>query len=252
MLRTGLIGQKVGMTSEFTEDGSRVPVTVISVAGCQVTGVRTQEKDGYTAVQLGYGARKAKNVNKAQRETFAKAKVEPKAKVVEFRVDANGLVEVGAELSASHFQVGQKVDVTGITIGRGFAGAMKRHNFGGLRATHGVSVSHRSHGSTGGRQDPGRVFKNKKMAGHMGAVRVTTQNLTVIGVDAERGLITIKGSVPGFEDSYLLVRDAVKSVQSQDLPFPAAIKSAAQAPAAQEPVATEAPAEAVETPQDGE
>lgn len=238
-MRTGLIGRKEGMSRVFTDNGIHVPVTVVSVGGCQVTAVRTTEKDGYTAVQLGFGDRKAKNVNKAQRTTFAKAKVEPKAKVVEFRVSPDALLDVGAELSAGHFKVGQKVDVTGITIGRGFAGAMKRHNFGGLRASHGVSVSHRSHGSTGGRQDPGRVFKNKKMAGHMGAVQVTTQNLTIVSVDEERGLLFIKGNVPGFENSYLLVRDAVKSVQPTDLPYPAAIKSAAASQTTTEAAAPE-------------
>lgn len=226
-MRTGLIAQKLGMSRLFDENGTHVPVTVLSVAGLQVTGVRTEEKDGYTAVQLGLGTKKAKNCSKSERANFAKAKAEPKAKVAEFRVPADALLEPGAELLASHFAVGQKVDVAGITIGRGFAGGMKRHNFGGLRATHGVSVSHRSIGSTGGRQDPGRTFKNKRMPGHMGAVRCTTLNLKVVLVDDERGLIFVKGNVPGAEKSYLFVRDAVKKAAPADLPFPAAVKAGA-------------------------
>jgi len=186
-MRTGLLAQKVGMTRIFTAEGNHVPVTVLKVDQCQVVAVRTAGTDGYTAVQLGVGKAKVKNVSKPERERFAKAKVEPKKKLAEFRVPENALLEVGAELSAEHFLVGQFVDVTGTTIGKGFAGVMKRHNFGGLRATHGVSVSHRSHGSTGQRQDPGKVFKNKKMAGHMGQVRVTTQNLKVVSTDAARG-----------------------------------------------------------------
>lgn len=225
--RSGMIGQKLGMTRIFAEDGRHTPVTVISVAGLQVTGVRTEEKDGYSAVQLGLGAKKAKNCSKSERANFAKAKVEPKAKVAEFRVPADALLEPGATILASHFVPGQLVDVAGITIGRGFAGAMKRHNFGGLRATHGVSVSHRSHGSTGGRQDPGRVFKNKRMAGHMGTVRVTTLNLKVVKVDDEQGLIFLKGNIPGAEQSYVFVRDAVKKAAPKDLPFPAAVKAGA-------------------------
>ena len=228
-MRTGLIAQKLGMSSVFDANGSHIPVTVLSVAGCQVTGIRTAEKDGYTAVQLGIGSKKAKNCSKSERANFAKAKVEPKAKLVEFRVPADALLEVVAELSADHFVAGQPVDVSGITIGRGFAGAMKRHNFGGLRATHGVSLSHRSHGSTGCRQDPGRVFKNKRMAGHMGSVRTTTQNLKIVQVDAERGLIFVRGNVPGAENSYVLVRDAVKKARSKDAPYPAALKTAAVA-----------------------
>lgn len=225
--RSGVIGQKLGMTRIFAEDGTHTPVTVISVAGLQVTGVRTEEKDGYSAVQLGLGAKKAKNCSKSERANFAKAKVEPKAKVAEFRVPADALLEPGATILASHFAPGQLVDVAGVTIGRGFAGAMKRHNFGGLRATHGVSVSHRSHGSTGGRQDPGRVFKNKRMAGHMGTVRCTTLNLKVVKVDDEQGLIFLKGNIPGAEQSYVFVRDAVKKAAPKDLPFPAAVKAGA-------------------------
>jgi len=225
-MRTGLLAQKLGMTRIFTADGNHVPVTVLKVDNCQVVAVRTEEKDGYTAVQLGVGKAKVKNVSKAERERFAAAKVEPKKKLVEFRVSADALLEVGAELSVEHFLDGQFVDVTGTTIGKGFAGVMKRHNFGGLRATHGVSVSHRSHGSTGQRQDPGKVFKNKKMAGHMGQVRVTTQNLKVVSTDAARGLIMILGAVPGSEGGYVMVKDAVKRKAPADLPFPAAIKAA--------------------------
>ena len=225
-MRTGLLAQKLGMTRIFTADGNHVPVTVLKVDNCQVVAVRTEDKDGYTAVQLGVGKAKVKNVPKAERERFAQAKVEPKKKLVEFRVSADALLEVGVELSVEHFLDGQFVDVTGTTIGKGFAGVMKRHNFGGLRATHGVSVSHRSHGSTGQRQDPGKVFKNKKMAGHMGQVRVTTQNLKVVSTDAARGLIMILGAVPGHEGGYVLVKDAVKRKAPADLPFPAAIKAA--------------------------
>ena len=225
-MRTGLLAQKLGMTRIFTADGNHVPVTVLKVDNCQVVAVRTEDKDGYTAVQLGVGSAKVKNVSKAERERFAQAKVEPKKKLVEFRVSADALLEVGVELSVEHFLDGQFVDVTGTTIGKGFAGVMKRHNFGGLRATHGVSVSHRSHGSTGQRQDPGKVFKNKKMAGHMGQVRVTTQNLKVVSTDAARGLIMILGAVPGSEGGYVLVKDAVKRKAPADLPFPAAIKAA--------------------------
>lgn len=226
-MRTGLIAQKLGMTRLFDADGAHVPVTVLKVDGCQVVAVRTAEKDGYNAVQLGLGTAKVKNVSKPQRGHFAKAKVEPKRKLAEFRVDANALLEVGAELSAKHFVTGQMVDVAGISIGRGFQGVMKRHNFGGLRATHGVSVSHRSHGSTGGRQDPGRVFKGKKMAGHMGDVRVTQQNLKIVGADEARGLLMVRGSIPGAEGSYVLVTDAVKAGKQKDLPFPAALKAKA-------------------------
>ncbi|MBR9971531.1 50S ribosomal protein L3 [Magnetospirillum sulfuroxidans] len=225
-MRSGLIAQKVGMTRIFTEDGTHVPVTVLKVDTCQVVSTRSVEKDGYTAVQLGAGAAKVKNVAKPVRGQFAAAKVEPKKKVVEFRVDAENILDVGAELSAAHFLAGQFVDVTGTSIGKGFAGAMKRHNFRGLEATHGVSVSHRSHGSTGQRQDPGKVFKGKKMAGHMGDVQVTTQNLKVVSTDAERGLILVKGSVPGAEGSWVLVRDAVKRKLPEGVPFPAGFKAA--------------------------
>ena len=235
-MRSGLIAQKLGMTRVFTDDGQHVPVTVLKVDSCQVVAVRTEEKDGYTAVQLGAGAIKVKNVNKPERGHFAKARVEPKRKLVEFRVDADALIEVGAELSVTHFVAGQYVDVTGTSIGKGFAGAMKRWNFGGLRATHGVSVSHRSHGSTGNRQDPGKVFKNKKMAGHLGDERVTVLNLQVVAVDEARGLIMLKGAVPGAEGGWLRIRDAVKKKAPEGLPFPAGIKSA---PAAEAPAETQ-------------
>lgn len=227
MMRTGIVAEQLGMSRIFDAKGNHVPVTVLSMAGCQVTAVRTKEKDGYTAVQLGLGKKKPKNCSKSERANFAKAKVEPKSKLVEFRVAEDALLEVGAELSATHFVVGQSVDVVGTTAGRGFAGGMKRHNFGGLRATHGVSVSHRSIGSTGGRQDPGRTFKNKRMPGHMGCVRVTTLNLEVVQVDGDRGLIYVKGNVPGHENTYVLVRDAIKKAPPKDAPYPAAIKAAA-------------------------
>ena len=239
MLRSGVIAKKVGMTRLFMEDGKQIPVTVLQLDKLQVVAQRTAEKDGYTAVQLGAGSAKAKRTSKAMRGHFAKAKVEPKRKVAEFRVDEANLIEVGAEISAEHFVEGQKVDVAGTSIGKGFAGAMKRHNFGGLRATHGVSISHRSHGSTGQCQNPGRVFKGKKMAGHMGAVRVTTQNLEVVKTDADRGLVFIKGAVPGSKGGWVTVKDAVKKKLPENVPFPAALKSAA----------TEAPAE--EAPAEG-
>ena len=239
-MRTGLIAQKLGMTRVFTEDGNHLPVTVLKVDNCQVVAVRDQEKDGYTAVQLGVGKAKVKNVSKPMRGHFAKAKLEPKRKLVEFRVEKDGLLEVGAELSATHFVPGQFVDVVGTSKGRGFSGVMRRHNFGGLRATHGVSISHRSHGSTGQRQDPGKVFKNKRMAGQYGDVRVTTQNLRVVSTDGDRGLIIIAGAVPGAEGGYVFVSDAVKRKQPKDLPFPAAIKTA---PAADAPAEAAAPAE---------
>lgn len=219
-------------------------MTVLKVDNCQVVAHKTDDKDGYTALQLGVGAAKAKRQTKAQRGHFAKAKVEPKKKLVEFRVPADAMVEVGAELAASHFVDGQFVDVTGSSIGKGFAGAMKRHNFGGLRATHGVSISHRSHGSTGQCQDPGKVFKGKKMAGHMGAERVTTLNIEVVGTDDARGLILVKGSVPGSKGGWVLVRDAVKKKMPEGLPFPAQIVSAGD----EAPAPVEAPAAAEEAP----
>jgi large subunit ribosomal protein L3 len=227
------------MTRLFQDDGRHVPVTVLALDNLQVVAQRTADNDGYNAVQLGAGSAKAKNLTKPERGHFGKAEVEPKAKVVEFRVEEGNLLEVGAELSADHFVAGQLVDVQGVTQGKGFAGAMKRWGFGGLRATHGVSVSHRSHGSTGNRQDPGRVFKNKKMAGHMGARNRTQQNLEVVRTDADRGLIFVKGSVPGHKGSWLLVKDAVKVPAHADLPYPAGLKQAASP-------ATEAPAEEIE------
>lgn len=240
-MRTGLIAQKVGMSRVFKDDGTHVPVTVLKVDNCQVVAHKTEDKDGYTALQLGVGTAKVNRQTKAQRGHFAKAKVEPKKKVVEFRVPADAMVDVGAQLAASHFVSGQFVDVTGTSIGKGFAGGMKRHNFGGLRASHGVSVSHRSHGSTGQCQDPGKVFKGKKMAGHMGAERVTTLNLEVVATDDGRGLILVKGSVPGSKGGWVLVRDAVKKNAPEGLPFPAAIMggAAAAAPVAAEVAAPE-------------
>jgi large subunit ribosomal protein L3 len=219
-MRSGVIAQKVGMTRVFTEAGAHVSVTVVRLANCQVVAHRTKDKNGYVALQLGSGTRKVKNVTKAERGNFAVAKVEPKRKVAEFRVSEDGLIPVGAEITADHFVAGQYVDVTGTSIGKGFAGAMKRWNFHGLRASHGVSISHRSHGSTGGRQDPGKTFKNKKMAGHMGVERVTTLNLKVVQTDVERGLILIEGAVPGAKGGWITVRDAVKKAPPKDLPKP--------------------------------
>ncbi len=239
-MRSGLIAKKVGMTRLFMEDGKQIPVTVLQLDNLQVVSQRTSEKDGYSAVQLGAGTPKVKRVSKAMRGHFAGSGVAPKRKLAEFRVTPDNLIEVGAELSAEHFLEGQKVDVSGTSIGKGFQGAMKRHNFGGLRASHGVSISHRSHGSTGQCQDPGRVFKGKKMAGHMGAVRVTTQNLEVVKTDADRGLIMIKGAVPGSKGGWVTIKDAVKKKLPDGVPFPAAVKSAAvDAP-------VEAPAEGAE------
>src|SRR5918911_5353745 len=226
-MRTGLIAQKLGMTRVFTDEGNHVPVTVLRVDNCQVVAQRTQERDGYTALQLGVGAAKVKNVTKPLRGHFAAAKVEPKAKLAEFRVSEDALVPVGAEITAAHFVPGQYVDVTGTSIGKGFAGGMKRHNFGGLRASHGVSVSHRSLGSTGQRQSPGKTFKNKKMAGQLGNERVTTQSLEIVSADAERGLILIKGSVPGSENGWVLIKDAKKRKAPDGLPFPAALREEA-------------------------
>jgi large subunit ribosomal protein L3 len=222
-MRTGVIAKKVGMTRLFQADGRHVPVTVLQLEELQVVGRREMDKDGYTAVQLGAGKAKAKNVAKPQRAAFGKAEVEPKAKVAEFRVDEDGLLDLGALISADHFVAGQLVDVSGVTQGKGFAGAMKRWNFGGLRATHGVSVSHRSHGSTGNRQDPGRVFKNKKMAGHMGARNRTQQNLEIVRTDPIRGLLFVKGSVPGHKGSWLTVSDAIKLPRHESAPFPAGL-----------------------------
>ena len=225
MMRSGIIAKKVGMTRLFMDDGKQVPVTVLQLDSLQVVAQRTTEKDGYTAVQLGSGMAKAKRTSAAMRGHFAVAKVAPKRKIAEFRVSEDALIEVGQEISAEHFLEGQKVDVSGNSIGKGFAGAMKRHNFKGLRATHGVSISHRSHGSTGQCQEPGKVFKGKKMAGHMGAAKVTTQNLEVVKTDSARGLIMIKGAVPGSKGGWVTVKDAVKKPSPNDLPFPAALKS---------------------------
>lgn len=236
-MRTGLIARKEGMTRVFDENGHSIPVTVLKIDECQVIAHMTEEKDGYVALQLGAGKAKVKRVSKAVRGHYAKAKVEPKKKVAEFRVAPENLVEVGAELGANHFVAGQFVDVVGTSKGKGFAGAMKRHNFGGLRASHGVSVSHRSHGSTGQCQDPGRVFKGKKMAGHLGAERVTVQNLRVVAVDLEDNLVLVKGAVPGANGEWILVSDAVKRAANVDLPMPAGLKTDAK------PEAAEAPAE---------
>ncbi len=244
--RTGVIARKLGMTRFFDETGQHVPVTVLSLDGCQVTAQRTVEKDGYTALQLGAGAKKAKNTPNGMRGHFAKAQVEPTRVVAEFRIEEGAMIDVGAEFTADHYMAGQKVDITGTTVGKGFAGAMKRWNFGGMRATHGVSVSHRAHGSTGQRQDPGKTFAGKKMAGHLGQETVTTMNLTVWKVDVERGLILIKGAVPGTEGSYVKVRDAIKKAAPADLPRPRAFRKAgdvavAAAPA-EEPQVEEAAA----------
>jgi large subunit ribosomal protein L3 len=227
-MRSGLIAQKLGMTRLFVADGSHVPVTVLSLQNCQVVGQRIESRDGYTALQLGAGQAKAKNVTKPERGQFAVAKVEPKRHIAEFRVDAENLIEVGATLQADHFVEGQLVDVTGTSIGKGFAGGMKRWNFGGLRATHGVSVSHRSIGSTGGRQDPGKTFKNKKMPGHMGDRRITTQNLKVVRTDVERGLIMVQGSVPGHKGAWIMIKDAVKKPAPQGAAVPGSFKAAAE------------------------
>ena len=238
-MRSGVIAQKVGMTRIFTDAGEHVPVTVLRMEKCQVVGHRTMEKNGYVALQLGVGAAKVKNVSKAERGRFAVAQVEPKRKLAEFRVSADGMIPVGAEITADHFVTGQFVDVTGTTLGKGFAGGMKRWNFGGLRATHGVSVSHRSIGGTGGRQDPGRTFKNKKMPGHLGTERVTTQNLRVVQTDPERGLILVEGAVPGHAGGWIFVRDAVKKKAPADLPMPGKFRArdGARAEAQAEPEA---------------
>ena len=227
--RTGLIAKKLGMTRIFKEDGTHVPVTVLHLDEVQVVDVRTSEKDGYNAVQLGWGKAKVKNVSQPNKGHYARVKVEPKAKLVEFRVGADALLESGQVVTADHFVVGQKIDVCGVTKGKGFAGGMKRWNFRGLEASHGVSVSHRSHGSTGNRQDPGKTFKNKKMAGHLGQERVTTLNMVVALVDAERGLLMVRGAVPGAKNGYVMVRDAIKKARHADAPFPAAIRTGAPA-----------------------
>jgi len=233
-MRSGVIAKKVGMTRLFMEDGKQIPVTVLQLDNLQVVAQRTAETDGYTAVQLGAGTAKAKRVSAPMRGHFAKANVAPKRKVAEFRVAPENLIAVGEEITADHYLEGQYVDVSGTSIGKGFAGAMKRHNFGGLRASHGVSISHRSHGSTGQCQDPGRVFKGKKMAGHMGAARVTTQNLQVVKTDADRGLIMVKGAVPGSKGGWVTIKDAAKKARPENVALPAALKSA-EAPAEEAP-----------------
>ena len=243
-MRSGIIARKLGMTRVFNDNGHHVPVTVLKLDDVQVVSVRNVATDGYSAVQLGAGVAKAKNTSKAMRGHFAKANVLPKSKLVEFRVSEDAVLEVGSTLAASHFVAGQKVDVVGTTQGKGFAGAMKRHNFGGLRASHGVSVSHRSHGSTGQCQDPGKVFKGKKMAGQMGNVRNTTQNLEVVGVDDDEGVVLICGAVPGPKNGWVMISDAIKAKLPEDVPFPAGLVSDAPAEAAVEAApAEEAPVE---------
>ena len=243
-MRSGVIAKRLGMTRLFLEDGRQVPVTVLQLDNLQVVAQRTADRDGYTAVQLGAGTAKAKRTSAGMRGHFARANVEPKRKIAEFRVSPDNLIDVGAEITANHYLAGQYVDIAGTSIGKGFAGAMKRHNFGGLRASHGVSVSHRSHGSTGQCQDPGKVFRGKKMAGHLGSVRVTTQNLEVVRTDADRGLIMVKGAVPGSKGGWVTIKDAVKKAAPAGLPMPAAIRAAAAAGAAPAAApAAEAPVE---------
>ena len=240
-MRSGVIAQKMGMTRVFTDAGEHIPVTVLKLSNCQVVGHRTKDKNGYLALQLGSGSRKTVRMPKAERGQFAVAKVEPKRKVAEFRVSEDALIPVGAEITADHFVTGQFIDVTGTSVGKGFAGGMKRWNFGGLRATHGVSVSHRSIGSTGGRQDPGKTFKNKKMPGHMGVDRVTTLNLRVVQIDVDRGLLLVEGAVPGSKGGWITVRDAVKKPLPKDAPKPGKFKIAEGKDSAK---AAEAPAQA--------
>jgi large subunit ribosomal protein L3 len=248
-MRTGVIAKKMGMTRLFQDDGRHVPVTVLVLENVQVVARREQDRDGYVAVQLGAGSAKAKNVAKPQRGHFGKAEVEPKAFVAEFRVSEDGLLDVGAEITADHYVAGQYVDIQGSTQGKGFQGGMKRWGFGGLRATHGVSVSHRSLGSTGQRQDPGKVFKNKKMAGHMGAANRTQQNLEIVQTDAERGILYVKGSVPGSKGGWLLVKDSVKIARPADAPYPAGIRAAANSNVSE---VTEAPADVAPEATDGQ
>ena len=239
-MRTGLIAKKLGMTRMFKDDGTHVPVTVLHLDQVQVVDTRTEERDGYTAIQLGWGKAKVKNVTQPNKGHYARVKVEPKARLVEFRVAPDALLASGQTLTAAHFVVGQKVDVCGISKGKGFAGAMKRWNFRGLEASHGVSVSHRSHGSTGNRQDPGKTFKNKKMAGHLGVERVTTLNVEVAGIDADKGLIMVRGAVPGSKGGFVRIRDAIKKARPADAPYPAAILAApgAGSPDAAQPTET--------------
>jgi len=242
-MRTGLIARKLGMTRRFNDSGLHVPVTVLKLDNVQVVTQRTAETNGYNALQLGWGSAKVKNVSQPMRGHFAKAKVEPKRKVAEFRVSADALVDVGTEISANHFVAGQYVDVAGISIGKGFAGGMKRHGFSGLRASHGVSINHRSLGSTGQCQDPGKVFKGKKMAGQMGNVRVTTQNLQIVDVDEDRGLILVRGGVPGSKGGFVRITDAVKKSRPDDAPYPAGLKSGSAPEAAEAPEAEAVPEE---------
>jgi large subunit ribosomal protein L3 len=252
-MRSGVIAQKIGMTRVFTEAGEHVPVTDLRLAQCQVIAHRTNDKNGYVALQLGSGERRANNMIKSDREYFAKAKVEPKRKLAEFRVSDDAVIPVGAEITADHFVVGQFVDVTGTSIGKGFAGGMKRWNFGGLRASHGVSISHRSIGSTGGRQDPGKTFKNKKMPGHLGDERVTTLNLKVVQTDVERGLLLIEGAIPGAKGGWIRVRDAVKKKLPKDAPKPGKFKLADDkaAPKSDAKPAEAAPADAAPAEKEG-
>lgn len=253
-MRTGLIARKEGMSRIFDEDGRHIPVTVLKVDECQVIAVRNEEKDGYIAVQLGAGKAKVKRTSKQNRGHFAKAKVEPKKKLAEFRVSNENILEIGAEIGANHFIAGQYVDVTGTSIGKGFAGAMKRHNFGGMRASHGVSISHRAHGSTGQCQEPGKVFKGKKMAGHLGAERVTTQNLEIVAVDVEDNLILVKGAVPGAKQGWVLISDAVKKPAPEGVPLPAGfreVSKAAQQDNADAPAQGVSATENTDAPTDG-
>ncbi len=253
-MRSGLIAQKVGMSRIFTDEGEHVPVTVLKVDNCQVIAQMTEEKNGYSALQLGVGTRRRSRVSKSEQAKFAKASIEPKARLAEFRVSPENLIEVGAELTADHFVPGQHVDITGTSQGKGFQGAMKRWNFSGLRASHGVSISHRAHGSTGQNQDPGKVFKGKKMAGHMGAERVTTQNLVVVQTDVERGLVMVKGAVPGSKGGWVLIRDAVKRARPDNVPLPGSFRAPVSANGGAAP-ASDTPAEAdadQATPEKGE
>lgn len=246
-MRTGLIAEKLGLTRVLTPQGEHVPVTLLKVESCQVTDVKTQQKHGYNAVQVGVGAVKAKNVSKPVRDSFAKKKIEVKRVLKEFRVSEDALLDLGAQISVDHFVPGQYVDVTATSIGKGFAGVMKRHNFGGLRASHGVSITHRSHGSTGQRQDPGRVFKGKKMAGHLGAEQVTTQNLKIFSTDVEKGLILVRGNVPGGEGSYVFIRDAVKKVRPDAAPYPASLLKKSEIKAEAEKVSSSIESEEVKS-----
>lgn len=243
-MRTGVVAKKIGMSRYFTEGGLDVPVTLLQVEDCQVVSIKTAKENGYNAVQVGAGKVKVKNVSKSLRGHFAKAKVEPSAKVVEFRVAENALLEPGQQISVDHYVVGQYIDVAGWTQGKGFQGVMKRHNFAGLEASHGVSISHRSHGSTGQRQDPGKVFKNKKMAGHMGTVRATTQNLEIVAIDSENNLLVVCGAIPGSKGSFVLVYDAIKRALPAEAPFPAGIKGGAKKEVVAEAPAAEGAAEA--------